>query len=432
MKKYFVLTSVLALCACGGGGGGSNPGVPQQPDGPRAATLLGAANQNSEITSMASAVIVKNDGSYSSTARSAAAPDTTIFNGYTVYKLNNVDFKLIEDQDSAFNFDINADGRITSVTTKLGGQEGSADRDSTETGKFNGRIFQFVDGDREIITITDDGNMTQARLDEVVENARTSGKITDAQAASGKWNHLIQKWRFEHSNPSDGLTYSDFGYMVTQNVTKEKDITINSNGTIVPTSTSTNTNEGRLIFAGGYDIPNNPTNGMTFTGKAVGIVTSSVLNDTSSLVDSSRTTYGHTDVDAMAALETSQAHLVFNEGNEVLTLPFGSSGTATDVESGNPVDWYDVTVTKAGNSTTFAFDAGDRTIPTRFRTDDTSAENTTINKRNAAMGYYGVGTPVEATGAVEYMTTKDLSPSDAINRDVREFHFQAGYGLKKD
>ncbi len=439
MKKYVILTSVLALAACGGGSGGGSAVVPTI-DGPRAANLIGTTTtaDNANITSMASAVVVKNGGGWSSVARSATAPDTTTYSGYTVYKLDNVDFKLIEDADSAFNFSIDENGRINRVTTRLSGTEGSADRDTTNTAQFNGAIFQFIKpgSDREVITVVDDGQMTQTRLDAIKAAAVSAGKLTSAEASAGQWNHLIQKWEFEHSNRADGLTYSDFGYMKTTNVEKQKNVTVdNTTHEITAESTSTNPNESRLVFAGGYDIANTPETGMEFSGKAIGVVTSSVLTDNSSLSAPSRTTYGHSDVDEMAVLSTSDAHLVFNEGNEVLVLPFGSNGTATDVGAETPenVAWYDVTVTKNHNTNdaTFTFDDGDRTIPVKFQTEPGNT-NVTTDKSIATMGYYGVGTPSEATGAVEYMTTKDLSPSDDTSRDIREFHFQAGYGLKKD
>lgn len=442
MKRYVILTSLLSLTACfGGGGSGGGSGVAPV-SGPRAAELLGTGttNSNSEVTSMASAVVVKDGGGYSNFARSAATPDKTTFSGYTIYKLNNVDFKLIEDTDSAFNFDIDDNGRINSVTTKFdNGVEGSAARDETNTAQFNGAIFQLVkSGDnREIVTIADDGEMTQERLNEVKAAAVAAGKLTSAEAATATWNHLTQKWEFEHSDKSDGLTYSDFGYMKTTNVEKQTNISIDSNGEIVVNGgTSNSPNESRLIFAGGYDIPNIPTNGMEFTGKAIGVIATSVLSNGSTYKDGTHYDHhwhdDHYNTDETAVLTTSNAHLVFNEGNEVLTLPFGSKGTATDVYDDSAIKWYDVTITKTNEGATFAFDDGGREIPTRFRTDDTSANDTTINRHTADMGYYGVETPVEATGAVEFLSTRDLTPDDAGSDDVREFHFQAGYGLKKD
>ncbi len=439
MKKYVILTSVLALAACGGGSGGGDSAVAPTIDGPRAANLIGTTTtaDNANITSMASAVVVKNDGGWSSVARSATAPDTTTYSGYTVYKLDNVDFKLIEDADSAFNFSIDENGRINRVTTRLSGTEGSADRDTTNTAQFNGAIFQFIKpgSDREVITVVDDGQMTQDRLDAIKAVAVSAEKLTSAEAEAGQWNHLIQKWEFEHSDKADGLTYSDFGYMKTTNVEKQKNVTVDNttHAITVNGETSTNPNESYLVFAGGYDIANTPEAGMEFSGKAVGIVTSSVLTDNGSLSASSRTAYGHSDADEMAALSTSGAHLVFNEGNEVLVLPFGSNGTAKDGGS-TDVDWYDVTVTKNHNTNAATFEFNTPTgasIPTKFLTESGNT-NVTTDKSIATMGYYGVGTPSEATGAVEYMTTKDLSPSDATSRDIREFHFQAGYGLKKD
>ena len=60
MKRYVMLTSVLALAACGGGsGGGGSAGTPSGGYvAPRPAVTPGVATSNAEITNMSSEIIV--------------------------------------------------------------------------------------------------------------------------------------------------------------------------------------------------------------------------------------------------------------------------------------------------------------------------------------------------------------------------------------
>ncbi|MBO4672622.1 MAG: hypothetical protein J5608_03155 [Alphaproteobacteria bacterium] len=87
MKKYFVLTSVLALCACGGGG--SNPGAPVTPTTPvysiSNADRTANAN-NANVTGMTSA-IVTNDTPATRTATVTLVSNALgeeIFNQHTL------------------------------------------------------------------------------------------------------------------------------------------------------------------------------------------------------------------------------------------------------------------------------------------------------------------------------------------------------------
>ena len=83
MKKYFILTSILALTACGGGGGGSHssspssavvpqpttPSVPDIPAGFRSAMTQENQDSNAHVTNMKSEIVV---------ASSTANPSGTV------------------------------------------------------------------------------------------------------------------------------------------------------------------------------------------------------------------------------------------------------------------------------------------------------------------------------------------------------------------
>ncbi|MBR5355258.1 MAG: hypothetical protein IK122_03995 [Alphaproteobacteria bacterium] len=110
MKRYFILTSVLALAACGAGSGGG--GIPSAAPA-RVAIVAGspAAESNSAITSMASEVLVAN-GTAITPSRSATAS----YNGktYKSYRLDDVHFKMAG-EDSEIRFGLDSTGKIISA-----------------------------------------------------------------------------------------------------------------------------------------------------------------------------------------------------------------------------------------------------------------------------------------------------------------------------
>lgn len=117
MKKILILTSVLALTACGGGhGGGSVESSVLDTPGMRAAVTLDSTvvDSNNKITSMVSEVLVAADGSKitPSTSRSATAH----YNGqqFNSYRLDDVDFKM-GGEDSFVRFEVDNDGKIIAL-----------------------------------------------------------------------------------------------------------------------------------------------------------------------------------------------------------------------------------------------------------------------------------------------------------------------------
>ena len=109
MKKYAILTSVLALTACGGGGHHSNG----TPGNVRSAVSADAAASNAVITSMASEVLV---GNGETLTPSLSRQGTTSYNGktYTSYRLDDVTFRF-SGEDSIIKFGLDDEGRIISA-----------------------------------------------------------------------------------------------------------------------------------------------------------------------------------------------------------------------------------------------------------------------------------------------------------------------------
>ena len=444
MKRYFLLTSVLALAACGGGsgGGGGNVGDAingRMPGNPtehlRASDLIGNTDNN-EITSMASAIVVKNGSSWSSVARSATDPDKTSHPGYTIYKLDNVDFKLAGQDDATFNFEINDDGRI--VRAVANGQK--IERDTTDTTLFKGKIFQFVkDGDdKEVVTVMDNDPehpVNQAALSAALEAAVTAEKLTQDEANAGHWNYLEQNWKFDTSGKDKGLTYSDFGYFTSTNVKKLLDVYFDSNG-VLQGDTHATDHESVMVFAGGYNIlpeATRPANGAHFTGTAIGMINTSIDGIDGEKAALKKAAYEHSwqnqedgvyNTSEMAKLSTKKAELdIDSNGNPIIWMPFGSDGTATDVRDGSNVQWYNVRVTDGDVEFVVPTGMTESNIEKRFSHDNDAADNPIQEVDDR---YYGVNTPEEATGTVVYKQQHDLGDGNT----TRDFNFQAAYGMK--
>ena len=443
MKRYFLLTSVLVLAACGGGSGGDgnvgdavNGRIPGNPTNHLQASSLIGNTDNNEITNMASAVVVKNGSSWSSYARAANAPDTTSHAGYTIYKLDNVDFKLAGEDDATFNFEINDEGRIVRAV----GNGQKIDRDTTDTTIFKGKIFQFVKAgdDKEVITVFDNDPehpVDQERLNNELAAKVTAGELTQDEADAGSWNYLEQNWKFDTSGKDKNLTYSDFGYFTSTNLKKMKNVHF-KNGQLQGTNKETD-HESVMVFSGGYDIlPEaiKPENGAKYKGTAIGVITASIGGTDGALSAAKKALYEHKWEDQThgiynqsetAKLVTKNAELeIDSNGKTILSMPFGSKGTATDTKlSGDDaaVQWYDVKI----NDGVFTFETPEgKTITKRFSHDDDTGDNP---KKELNYGYYGVNSPAEATGTVVYEQKHDLGD----NNTTREFNFQAAYGMAK-
>jgi len=454
MRKSLLLTSVLALTACGGGGGGHGgmPGgtTPNEPELLNAATLIDTSGSNSEITNMATAVVVKNNSSYISFARASSDPDSESHPGYTIYKLNNVDFRLAETEDAIFNFEIDNDGRIIKAVAN----DQEIPRGTGEnSGVFVGNIFQLVNvigSDEDLRTIVSNGTVTQDELnavrDQYLADTKHGGDInavTDGDRATVKWNYLKQKWTF--ATGGEGLTYSDFGIFTSENMEKIEGISINNEGIVNGDSDDSN-HSTTMAFAGGYAINADGTKAetltvnetKTFSGKAVGRVYSSINADGSGradYLDLYQVGYDDTGLpsmedagrDVIKQYETNNAALtVYANGDQELVMPFNENGG----------DFYRVTVTKNDDGTSFVFDpttapSVDSEFGEMYRLErDVSMDsgvtpNVTIKQFDS--GLYGFGEPTEAAGTFRYKEVTQFNENDS-----REWEFQGAYGMKVD
>lgn len=453
MKKLTMLTSCLALTACFGGGGNGVTGGTS--DISRVTTLgPGAISSNSAVTGMKSEIVVANDGS-GSLARSA----TRNYNGkaYTVYTLDDIDLKLADNSggDIYFNFKLDENGRIDQGSLITGVNPADATellkidllRDG-ETTQFHGAVLEYVYNNKTYIRIADNGTIGYSDLVAMVTNADTSKIPADAKA-NGRWDRMDQVWEMETTGNTAGLQYSDFGYLKTANLVKDKAIADQADLAAARAGTRTGSNHAEyanlpndnedsvyaqlhsgdnFMFAGGYEINSTPTDSMTFTGTAHGKVYTSVTAN--SHKDDYKALYSMTSGDNAMAFDTTHAVLTFTPGStptEELYMPFGTDGA----------NFYDVTVTKTGETETFAFNKPDGvTIARKFEQDTNSNKpaNATVGTAvsNVNIGYHGINTPAEATGTAAFSQVTTLNPLNEGDVASREFNFEAAFGGKKN
>lgn len=390
MKKFAVLTSILALAACGGGSGGHHDGVPVDVpvinNGMVVSDAARASNQ--EITSMESEILVANG--------SAATPETTRSSSvvrdnvkYTAYHLDDVEFNIAGftngmAENDTLEFDIDDNGQITELEWNhradgAGDDDEDEDWDQelkrTKNNTFIQKEYKYQ------VNIPNGGYRKTDSLDKQITDrdelraifaSRLDGdsqkeEFLNAFDNCGKngiecsWVEEIHEYEFRLKGKELGknLKYMDFGYVKLMADGYDDDFS--------------------TIF-GGYDVkkidPSKFKNQkLEFKGTAVGAAAYSANNK-----------YNSKQVETAKDATT----LTFDKGRETLVMPFN--------------DYYTVTVDKNGNNATLSF--------TDYKGDDDGYKfdkETDISTANAAdrahvrIQYYGDnGKPTEAGGTVAH------------------------------
>ncbi len=118
MKKYFILTSVLALAACGGGSGSGGGYVPAEILTPE---QRAAAESNQAITGMKSHIII--GGTNATVNPNTRASTSGGHGGGKLYDLSNVVFQSTDkefgapDEDFTMEFVVDDNGKIIAIKT---------------------------------------------------------------------------------------------------------------------------------------------------------------------------------------------------------------------------------------------------------------------------------------------------------------------------
>ena len=456
MKKYLVLTSVLALAACGGGGHGG--GSVNAPDTLNARITDAAAASNQAITAMKSQVIVSNKTS-GDLSRSATATVGGVT--FTSYDLSDVKL-FAADADHTDNgylkIGMDDNGRIEKITMNIGEVGAPVIRDG-EGNRFKGPIFEYVeDGDQAAYRVLNTGQ-TAADLAALKADLIAAGKIHDG----GHWNMINEEMDVvtlgrDIDGNGTALQYADFGhfnpvyrqkYLNVDSLTDEQMALARSGASSLGggrTSSDDKVNnhfddemaaEDYQLFAGGYAIRGTEMKdtlavprGAEFKGKAIGRVYTTVSVDkdafeNSAEAEAARTTQaaaaGYSDShDINKAFTTTEATLKIDaNGKQTLEMPFY---THSDDPSNR---FYDVKLVKKADGTieTPVFTG----TPTNADHNLYNAlEGDNVKEASFNPGYYGVNTAVEAAGTARLYSEENLG-----NHVTREYEVQAAYGMKR-
>lgn len=339
MRKLTILTSVLALAACGGGSGGGagTPGAIVTPND-NLTPQQRAANSNANVTGMNSFVVI--GGSNPTINPNARAASTHVFNqsdGGTRYDLENVTFKTIPTSgvidDLIFHTD--SDGKITSI--------------------------EFPNA--EAIMASHDGS------DVPVGELTRQGDDTNEFSWDGTpiyYNSYAQQL---------GLKYSDFGILQFDTTNMGGDMVYN------------------IPFFGGYDIKNVDNNRMkdlaedgdiVFTGTAKGQVVYSHFSGDK-----------QTDTPLEGGLMDEQATLTFaQDGTQTLAADFTNWAQIEAVKAANGTNQFIVRESYVANNSPYYLETSPAGLEDGVMNEHTMAYQT---------GYYGDNkAPNEAVGLVQY------------------------------
>ena len=450
MKKYLILTSVLALAACGGGSHGG--GSVNAPDTLNARITDAAAASNQAVTKMKSQVIVSNK---TSGDLSRSATETVGGVTFTSYDLSDVKlFAADADHNDTGYLKIGMDdnGRIEKITMNIG-EVGAPVQRVGETNRFKGPIFEYVESSDQAVYRISNTGQTAEDLAALKAELIAQGKIHDG----GHWNMVNEEMDVvtlggDIDGNGTALQYADFGHFNPVYTRKYKNVdeltaeqmAAARNGESLgrgPELDKVNDNfdaemaaEDYQLFAGGYAIRGTELKdslavprGAEFKGKAIGRVYTSVSVDkdafgTSSEAEAERIAQAEaagysTYHDINKAFVTTEATLKIDvNGKQTLEMPFYT-------HSSDPANkFYDVKLVKNGNVVeTLDFDG----TPTDPRHNLGNALDH-VQEASFNPGYYGVNTASEAAGTARLYSEENLG-----NHVQREYEVQAAYGMKR-
>ncbi len=383
MKKYAILTSVLALTACGGGSGGGNAPVAQDL-GMRVSSDAILSNKN--VTSMASEILIAKDGTSPNIVRSSS-----VVNGGTEYIAYHLDdakfFGNDMKSDEYISFGIDNNGQIDKMMYHWneGGSDKteSMDRNGPNTNIFTEHVYKYkveVASDTYYTDSLPIGQYTKQQIkdafadayrgeepDSVFDEINNKIDSTDMQPIEYVHNHVIDL-QGKNLPDSHKLRYSDFGY--TTILAKEISEPGDGDG-----------DDNTVVF-GGYAIKEiqNPTltTDMTFSGKAIAALGGIHQNGVKKI---------ETD-------DTATTLTIDNNGKQTLTMPFN--------------DYYTINVEKSQNGNETISWTGNTSLD--YVDPETSEHknfaldaNQHVNNQAVNVKYYGdAGVPSEAVGGIGF------------------------------
>lgn len=375
MKKIAILTSILALAACGGGSGsgGSAPIMPDAPVMPDSGMRVSddAIESNELITSMASEILIAQDGTLPNIIRPAHIVHRG--NKYLAYHLDDAKFfdNTMESTDEYISFGIDENtGEINNISYHLKDFDESIDRNPNSS-IFTEHVYKYKvqldDGPyyTDSLPVLPDGQQYPKEqiieafkdkydgqtLDEIIEKVESMDELIAIEYVN---DHVIDLHGKSLPN-SHKLKYSDFGY--TTILAKE----INQEGD--------GTGDDNSVVFGGYEVQQikNPEqlHDLEFSGKAIAALGRQGGNGNTTIA-----------TDDTAAKLTVDEH-----GVQTLIMPFN--------------DYYTIQVVKPQN--------GDETITWQGSTNvgHELDANQSVDNQHVEIQYYGNNKkPTEAVGGV--------------------------------
>lgn len=207
MKKYAILTSVLALAACGGGGHGGGGIV--APDTLSGRISDAAAGSNQAVTKMKSQVIVSDKTSVDlSRSATATVGDVT----FTSYDLSDVKLYAADAEHTSNGYlkiGMDDNGRIDNVKLVVGGGEAEAAPVARmgETAKFNSPILEYVADSFARVNGSDFSVAdNDAEIRDAISDARNFGE--------GNWEQVGDVWKYRRAADSQFATVNGSEFSV--------------------------------------------------------------------------------------------------------------------------------------------------------------------------------------------------------------------------
>ena len=493
MKKSLILTSVLALAACGGGSGGGHHSTVATSNGADEFARSGfisdtAKTSNEEVTSMASAVVVAKDGSGNAVVRSAKT-----FNGkeYEVYSLENVKLYAAEaahSGDGYLQLGMDDNGRIDRVKMVVSGVGGDIDRVG-ESNQFKGPIYEYVIDEVHEVTGQDlstadlrdtyrsshhwdddgrwvnvgGGNWNYIEYgDNAVVRVADTGQTKEQLEAKyqnltgGHWNRITEVMDVVTYGKDIGngksLQYADFGHFNPVYTTKQ--LEMQNDGTYAKTKIHSDaeiekelSEQDYQLFAGGYAIKGtsmaadrpslDPVKGTSYKGMAIGRVRVSM--DGGAGDKATKLAYWNVPFDKDTNADGVNDAYTENAGHDISKLYTTKEATMIIGADGKQTLYMPFN-SHSDNNTDKFYDVtlvknadGTMANPVFEGTlsDLQYRRNDTENNIEGEFhpGYYGVNTPSEAAGTARYYTKQKDGSGDTAFK--REWEVQAAYGMKK-
>ena len=422
MKKIAILTSILALAACGGGSGsgGSGNGAPGAITTPTdtltAEQRAAAIASNSQITDMNSFIVIGGTNPTINPNARAATTGVQQSDGGVRYDLSDVEFKTASmlmntgvDDNAVIKFQIQ-DGEINGINLSLEG----------------------VGPEEELINLQIDANRRDDPDNPGVfagTGSFQAGDEIESLDADATDFGLLYSSKAKDNNQD--LHYADWGVVQW--------------GDIGNYDTSN-------YFAGGYDVKRTDKNNYEH------------MNELAQNADDGKLVFsGHADGVVRIGDMSDDAEVNYTEGVNKLTLSSDATlefASGTSTLTANFDNWYDVSATmdNTGKLTNLVFENGDKEDfitpgenDFKWHGENTYTAQTTGTNyempygligdgrtivRDGFVEYYGDnGNPAEAVGVIRYGDSNGTSLKGSFETsDARSdcMRFDMGFGAKRD